>query len=87
MHKLKARNLFSILGTSIISTEFYRDKAMSILKPFMEEVSLRSIIKKTCVNFYKKVEFIQIRLKSQLKIRTSKIDVLLMYWDKLFSQI
>ena len=61
---MKLRNILSFIGSDMVLTERYSNKAKRIIAPFCEEWAFRSRIRDTCVGFYEKIVFMQVRMKS-----------------------
>ena len=64
-----------------------REKALAILKPFLEENIHLERIRVRVRTFCSQIEFMQKKIRDQLFCRESKVEVLQNYWDKMYGEL
>mmetsp|Transcript_13544 Transcript_13544/g.21126 ORF Transcript_13544/g.21126 Transcript_13544/m.21126 type:complete len:140 (+) Transcript_13544:1358-1777(+) len=81
---LVRRNI-TFVGSTMYDMQ--RERAQTILKPFLQQNIDLEKIRVTVRDFYKSIEYMQKRMRAQLLTKSQKIEVLFNYWDKLFGQL
>lgn len=70
--------------------ETIEERAVMGLKPFVRDMKdhfKKKKMKHCCEEYYRKVEYMQKRIKAAVIYRQNKIEGLICYWDKIVSKL
>jgi len=81
---LLRRNMTMLSNTF---NELMVERSYAILKPFLQQNIDLEKMRITVRGFYDSIQYMQRRIRASLQTKENKVEVLLNYWDKLFSQI
>ena len=85
MKRKRLRNVFVFACNSI--NPDYEERGLKTLRGFLKDWSANLKMKTQFQDFFKKIIFMQKKIKSQRVIRDAKVDVLINYWDILIRKI
>lgn len=81
LYAYKMKRFFTLHTVSVGDT--IQERAKPFLLRFLEEHSIIEAMKVKVRELNRLIEFMQTRIRNQLAIRTSKVDVLHNFWDKM----
>ena len=89
---VRTRRKLRLLATfkSIVMCDTIEERAVEGIKPFvsdMKDYFKKKKLKYACEEYYRKVQFIQMRIKNSYIFRQNKIEGLLSYWDKILGKL
>ena len=71
----------------MVTQSSYEERCKKVIKLFLRDNAVNKGFKFKAADVYRRVLYIQNKIKDQMNCRYAKVDVLLNYWDKLLGQI